>query len=182
MTEATDDQLVDAAGRGDRAAFNRLVARHAPRLLALVARVLGTRAAADDVVQEVFIRAWTHAPLWRPSGTGRASYAAWLARIGVNLAIDQRRKRRPVAPLEAIAEPADPGASPDDVLLARERAALLRAAIAALPERQRVAIGLAYDAELSNLDAAAAMSTSLGAYELLLVRARRALRAALRDV
>ena len=64
---------VDAAGRGDRAAFSRLVARHAPRLLALVARVLGTRVAADDVVQEVFIRAWTNAPLWRPSGTGRAS-------------------------------------------------------------------------------------------------------------
>jgi RNA polymerase sigma-70 factor (ECF subfamily) len=182
MAEATDEELVDAAGHGDSAAFTRLVARHAPRLQALVTRVLGGRADADDVVQEVFIRAWVHAPSWRPSGTGRASYAAWLARTGVNLAIDRRRRRRPSTALDAIAEPVDPAAAPDAVLLAEERMVIVRKAVAALPERQRMAIGLAYDAELSNAEAAEAMGTSLGAYELLLVRARRSLRTALHDV
>ena len=182
MSEATDDDLVAAAGRGDALAFSQLVARHAPRLIALAARVLGERAAAEDVVQEVFVRAWTHAPIWRRAGTERASYAAWLARVGVNLAIDQRRRRRPTAPLEAVAEPPDPGIAPDAALVDRERLAGLRAAIAALPERQRAAIALAYDAELSNAAAATAMEISVGAYELLLVRARRTLRATLKDV
>lgn len=182
MSEAADDDLVAATGRGDALAFSHLVARHAPRLVALVTRVLGERAAAEDVVQEVFVRAWTHAPLWRRSGSERASYAAWLARVGVNLAIDHRRRRRPTAPLDAVSEPSDPAATPDAVLLDRERAAHLRTAIAALPDRQRMAIALAYDADLSNAAAASAMDISVGAYELLLVRARRTLRAALIDV
>ena len=182
MTEASDDELVGAAGRGDRAAFARIVARHAPRLLSLVARVTGERAGAEDIVQEVFVRAWKHAPLWRPSGRERASYAAWLARTGINLAIDGRRRRRPSVPLDAIGEPPDPGLAPDAALVADERARRLRAAVAELPDRQRMAIGLAYDAELSNAAAADAMGISVGAYELLLVRARRALRAGLRDV
>ena len=57
----------------------------------------------------------------------------------------------------------------------------MRDAVTALPERQRIAISLTYDAELSNAEGAAAMDTSVGAFELLLVRARRALRMALTD-
>lgn len=182
MTEASDDELVGAAGRGDATAFATLVARHAPRLLALVTRICGERATAEDIVQEVFVRAWTHAPLWRPSGTDRASYAAWLARTGLNLAIDAHRRRRPSVPIDAVPDPPDPAMDADAALLAAERASALRAAVATLPERQRVAIGLAYDAELSNAAAAHAMGVSVGAFELLLVRARRGLRAALRDV
>ena len=62
-----------------------------------------------------------------------------------------------------------------------ERAARINAAIAALPERQRLAISLTYDAEMSNADGAVAMGVSVGAFELLLVRARRVLRQSLRD-
>jgi RNA polymerase sigma-70 factor (ECF subfamily) len=62
-----------------------------------------------------------------------------------------------------------------------ERARALEAAIARLPPRQRVALGLCYDAELSNAEGATAMGISVGAFELLLVRARRALRAALTE-
>ena len=178
--EATDDELVGLVARGDRAAFARLVARHRTRLLALIARSLGSRAAAEDVVQEVFTRAWVKAPTWEVREPGRASYAAWLSRVAVNLAIDQSRKVRPAA-LDAIEEPEDPALPADAAMIARERAARLKAAVAALPERQRLAIGLTYDSELSNADGAAAMGVSVGAFELLLVRARRALRLSLRD-
>lgn len=178
--EATDDELVELVAKGDRAAFARLVARHRGRLLALTARSLGSRAAAEDVVQEVFTRAWVKAPAWQVREPGRASYAAWLSRVAVNLAIDQSRKLRPTT-LEAIEEPEDPAPSPDAAIIARERAARIKAAIAALPERQRLAIGLTYDAELSNAEGAASMGISVGAFELLLVRARRALRLSLRD-
>ena len=66
-------------------------------------------------------------------------------------------------------------------MIAEERLARLRAAIKALPERQRLALALTYDAELSNAEGAAAMAVSVGAFELLLVRARKALRLAMME-
>ena len=182
--EATDDELVERAGRGDKAAFGRLVARHQRRLMAVAMRSLGNRAAAEDVVQEVFTRAWVKAPSWQSrqdgGGGGGASYAAWLSRVAVNLCIDGSRRQRTTT-LDDAPEAPDPAANADDILLARERAARVRAAIAGLPERQRRAISLSYDAELSNVEGAAAMETSVGAFELLLVRARRALRLSLAE-
>ncbi len=182
MTDAeeADDELVGLVARGDRAAFTRLVTRHRSRLVALVTRSLGSRAAAEDIVQEVFTRAWIKAPLWQVREPGRASYAAWLSRVAVNLAIDQSRKARSVG-LDSIDEPEDPAVPPDAAIIARERAGRIKTAIAALPERQRLAIALTYDSELTNADGASAMGVSVGAFELLLVRARRALRTALRD-
>lgn len=180
VSEASDDELVQRAARGDGAAFAFLVARHQPRLLAMMTRTLGSRAAAEDVVQDVFTRAWINAPSWQNRNSGRASYAAWLSRVAVNLAIDQGRRTKPM-PLENLAEPEDPAPLAEADLMSRQRAAQLRAAISHLPERQRLALTLTYDAELSNADGAAALGTSVGAFELLLVRARRALRLALRD-
>ena len=180
MDEASDDELVERTAKGDKMAFTLLVRRHQTRLLSLMTRSTGSRAAAEDIVQDVFTRAWIKAPDWQSRSSGRASYAAWLSRVALNLAIDRGRRTKPVA-LDGIAEPEDPAPLPEVDLMVRERDARVRAAIDGLPERQRVALSLTYDAELSNAEGAAAMETSVGAFELLLVRARRALRVALRD-
>ena len=180
VPEPSDDELVGRTASGDRVAFTQLVNRHQRRLIALVTRSLGNRAAAEDIVQDTFTRAWINAATWQTRAPGRASYAAWLSRVAINLAIDQSRKARPV-PLEGIAEPVDPRLGTDETIVARERIQRVKAATAALPERQRIALSLTYDAELSNIEGAAAMETSVGAFELLLVRARRALRLALTD-
>jgi RNA polymerase sigma-70 factor (ECF subfamily) len=180
--EASDDELVARAGRGDKAAFARLVGRHQARLLKLMTRSTGSRAAAEDIVQEVFIKAWVQAPRWQSRSAHGASYAAWLSRVAINLAIDQGRRTRPTTsdePLEAVEDQAP---LPDHALISMQRAAQLRAAMNALPQRQRLALSLTYDAELSNAEGAAAMDTTVGAFELLLVRARRTLREALRDL
>ncbi len=68
-----------------------------------------------------------------------------------------------------------------DALIAREKLTRLKAALAGLPPRQRAAIALTYDQGLSNIEGAAALETSVGAFELLLVRARRALRVAMTE-
>jgi RNA polymerase sigma-70 factor (ECF subfamily) len=149
--------------------------------MAVAARIVLDRAAAEDIVQEVFLRAWMRAGDWRRGGgPGRARYATWLARIAVNLAIDGNRRVRPVA-LDGIADPPDPSLAADERMIERERAARLNRAVMDLPERQRAAIALSYDAGLSNAEAADALGTSVGAVELLLVRARRALRAAVAE-
>ena len=175
-----DDALFARAGEGDASAFTHLVERHQSRLMSAALRMTGVRAIAEELVQETFTRAWREAPRYRPYANGRPGAAAWLSRVLTRLAVDQSRRPRTAA-LEAAPEPQDLAKAADDRLIASEQATRVRAAVSALPERQRMAIALAYDVGLSNAEGAAAMATSVGAYELLLVRARRALRAALAD-
>lgn len=173
--DVADDDLLEACGRGDARAFRELVERQGPRLLGLCARMMGGRAAGEDMVQETLVRAWTHAPRWRRPRHGRPAAAAWLSRIAVNLCLDALRRPRSVT-LEAAPEPVDAAPSAEAELMAAERGARLTQAVASLPPRQRAALSLTYDAGLSNAQGAAALATSVGAFELLLVRARRTLR------
>jgi RNA polymerase sigma-70 factor (ECF subfamily) len=176
----TDDALVLQVARGDRLAFARLVERHGARLMALAVRIVGNRAVAEEIVQEAFTRAWTQAPNWQHRGEAGRAFSAWLSRVATNLAIDQVRKPRAL-PIEDAPEPMDPAADAVDALIAREKLTRLKVALAGLPPRQRAAIALTYDQGLSNIEGAAALETSVGAFELLLVRARRALRVAMTE-
>jgi RNA polymerase sigma-70 factor (ECF subfamily) len=172
LSPDTDEALMARVGQGDRAAFQHLVNRHLGTGTALAQRVLLNRADADEVVQEAFLRVWTTAPRWRPEG---ALFRTWFSRVLVNLCIDRKRKPR-AEPLEAAGDPPDPARSAEQRLAEREEAAAIAAAVAELPERQRAALALCYWQEMSNIEAAAALSLSVGAVESLLVRARRALR------
>jgi RNA polymerase sigma-70 factor, ECF subfamily len=174
-----DAELVARVGARDPLAVRALVASKLPRLLALATRMLGDRSEAEDVAQEAFVRIWKQAPGWR---TGEAKFDTWLHRVALNLCYDRLRGRREetVDDLNAVAEPApDPAGSPDQQLEARARDARVRAALAALPVRQREALVLTYYQELSNLEAAGLMGISVDALESLLARARRTLRAQL---
>jgi RNA polymerase sigma-70 factor (ECF subfamily) len=179
-TEESDDELVAQVAKGDGLAFARLVQRHRSRLMAVAARILGNPAMAEDVVQETFTRAWINAPRWRVQNEGRAAFAAWLSRIATNLSIDQLRRANTV-PLEAAPAIEDDTPRADAQMIGAERTRRLQAAIHALPARQRAAIALTYDEGLSNAEGALILQISTGAFELLLVRARRALRLALMD-
>ena len=173
-----DRQLLEAAGRGDRKAFARLVSRHR----GLVARVAGRYGLsphdADDMAQEAFSRAWDAAGSWPADG---APFAAWLYRVASNLAIDvlRREKRRPVTSLEAASMIADMAPAPSDAVLQAEVVSLVRAALLELPERQRLAVELVHLENRSGAETAALLGTSIGALEGLLSRARRDLRIAL---
>jgi len=178
--EDGDDDLIVRVARGDGAAFARLVGRYRARLTAMTTRIVGNRAIAEEIVQEAFTRAWINAPRWKPHGGGRANFGGWLARVATNLAIDHTRRARPV-PLDEAAEPVDPAVSADQKLIAAEDRRRLDRALAALPPRQKAAIALTYDEGLSNAAGAEVMEISVGAFELLLVRARRALREAMME-
>ncbi len=175
---ADDAALMALAGAGDRAAFNLLVGRHGERALRLALRILGDAAEAEEVAQEAFLRAWQAAAGFDP---GRARFTTWLHRIVVNLAIDRTRRRAgaPMAGLDAVAELADPGPGPEAAASAAESRAALAAALEGLPPRQRAAIALAYEQELSGAEAAAVLKVSERALEGLLRRARLLLRSRL---
>lgn len=173
-----DDQAMLAAGRGDRRAFARLVDRHLDRTVAITARVIGRRAEAEEVTQEAFLRLWKKAEAWRP---GKARVGTWLTRVAINLAIDRTRRVRPVD-LDQAVEVADPAAGGEDLVDAAQRAQAGRAAVARLPDRQRAALALFYDREMSMQQAAETMQISVRALESLLARARRTLKVALDDL
>lgn len=171
--EPSDEELMARIVGRDGQAFAVLVERLLPRLLALAQAVLGNPAEADDVAQEAFLRIWTHADRW---DRGRALLTTWLHRIVVNLCLDRLRKVRPAALGEEANEVPDPGESAFDAVASREARALLQAALDRLPPRQRLALGLFYFHDLDLRSSAAAMKLSPAAFEILLRRARGALK------
>jgi RNA polymerase sigma-70 factor (ECF subfamily) len=170
-----DAEDVAEAGRGGRAAAARLIARHAPKLLSVARRMLGGQAEAEDAVQDVFLKLWTHAGRWRP---GTAKFETWLYRVTLNACYD-RLRRRGGEPLEAAVAVPDNAPLPDAGLDDGALALAVEAAVADLPERQRAAILLCHFQERSNIEAAEIMGLSVEALESLLARGRRGLKARL---
>lgn len=157
---------------GERRACAALVDRHLGSVLAVAARMLANRADAEEVAQEVFLRAWRQAAIWRPGG---ARFSTWMHQVTLNLCRDRLRRRRE-SPLEAAGDPPS-GEPPPGAGLQRDRvAARVEAALAELPERQRAAIVLCHYQELGNIEAAAALEVSVEALESLLARGRRRLK------
>jgi RNA polymerase sigma-70 factor (ECF subfamily) len=167
-----DAELLQAIAGGDRSAFDRLSRRHLDRAYGVALRMTGSRADADDVVQDVFLRLWQRPDAWRP---GQALFSTWLYRVVVNRCLDLKRRPKG-ADLDSVEEPQDPYANAEDSLLDAERSRALDSAVNHLPERQRAAIVLTYTAGLRNAEAASAMDISVKAFEALLVRAKRELR------
>ena len=176
MDGPPDHDLMARIAQGDARAFRTLAQRHAGRALGLARRILGNEAAAEEIVQDAFLRVWTHAPRWRPE----AAFRTWLYRIVVNLCLNAKRRPAELA-LEAAGDVADPAMAADARLEAAERDRRVAAAIEALPERQRAAIVLTYQEGLSNAEVAAVLDTSVSGVETLLVRAKRTLRGAFVD-
>jgi len=86
----SDSALVERALSQDLAAFEQLVARYQNRIMGFVARMLNDREEAEDVTQEVFIKAYRSLDSFR----GASSFSTWLYRIAQNLCIDRARKRK----------------------------------------------------------------------------------------
>lgn len=166
-----DLAIILAAGRGDAAAARTLVDRLLPPITGFSARMLGDAAEAEDVAQEVFVKAWRAAAKWQP---GRARFSTWLYRVAHNACID-RLRRRP-ASLAQDFDMADERDGPAEQMEQRQTEAAVRQAVAGLPERQRAALALCYYQGLSNREAANIMEITVEALESLLSRGRRTLR------
>jgi RNA polymerase sigma-70 factor, ECF subfamily len=106
--------LLAATGAGDRRAFKALYDATSRRLYGVAMLILKRREAAEDVLQEAYVRIWTQARQFDPE---RGAALAWLSRIVRNLAIDHIRRERGLA--DDIADHADTLASPPQPLTER---------------------------------------------------------------
>ena len=161
---------------GDASAFDALFARWARPLLRYLERMVRDAGAAEELVQEAFLRVYRARERYEPD----ARFSTWLYRIATNLALNELRRPRRRDPHDSLdapdAQPLAAGSPPaDEEVDARRRVERLELALAELPERQRAALWLTAVEGLSYAEVAESLEISESAVKALVHRARSGL-------
>jgi RNA polymerase sigma-70 factor, ECF subfamily len=152
-----DTKLVSAIRTGDEQAMAQLYERYSPIVYSVALRVLGDSAAAEDVLQEVFMQLWRSPDLFDAS---RGSLPGWLAVITRNRAIDSLRKRRQEADLSGVVVSIEPDlAGSAEWSRALEK---IRGALGDMPAAQRSALEMAFFDGLTHTEIAEKTGEPLG--------------------
>ena len=157
--EPTDEQVLEAVGRGDDDALGELYDRFGRLAFRLAFRILRDRALAEDAVQEAFLAVWRSADAYKRE---RAKPSTWILTVVHRRAVDivRREQSRRGEPLEVAPEPSV-GAADEDAVL-RDRRAAVQAALTELPGDQRQALELAYYGGLTQSELAERLGVPLG--------------------
>jgi RNA polymerase sigma-70 factor, ECF subfamily len=152
-----DAVLVSAIRSGDEQAMAQLYDRYSPVVYSVALRVLGNTAAAEDVLQEVFMQLWRRPEMFDAS---RGSLPGWLAVITRNRAIDSLRKRRPEADITEVVVSVEPDlASSAGWSRALEKT---RSVLGGMPALQRSALEMAFFDGLTHTEIAQKTGEPLG--------------------
>lgn len=172
-----DEVLAARVAAGDREAFGQLVRKHSTRFYKVAYGVVMTRADAEDVVQEAFLKLWNGKAKWQEGRNNR--FTTWFYRIVYNQALDHLRRKPPFHVVEQ--EFASGDLPADDAVAERQENNAVEAALKDLPERQRTALMLVYKEELSQAECAEVMGISVKALESLLSRGKAALKERMKE-
>jgi RNA polymerase sigma-70 factor (ECF subfamily) len=177
-----DVQLMLRVKEGDGFAFEQLILRYQSRLLRVLQHIVGSESVAEDLVQDVFLRVWRARKSYQPT----AKFTTWVFHIANNVASNSLRDRKrrkeyqvisddpthsPIMALDQMAA-ASTSSMPTRKLDNAERADIVRAAVEALNERQRMALLLCKFEGLSYQEIADSMDLTVQAVKSLLSRAR----------
>jgi RNA polymerase sigma-70 factor (ECF subfamily) len=148
---------IAACRRGEREAFDALVARYQRTIYRLCYRYVNNHEDANDLAQDAFLKAWRAISSFR----GESAFSTWLYRIAVNACLNHRALKRPTTQElpEALVDPR-PGAQADAER--DDEARLLRAAVSRLPERQRATLILKIYHDLTHEEVAEILGSSVG--------------------
>ncbi len=184
-----DQQLVERAQRGDKHAFELLVAKYQRRLGRLISRFVRNASEAEDVTQDAFIKAYRALPSFR----GDSAFYTWLYRIGINTAknhlVAQGRRAPTSTPFDADeAEDFEDAAllhevaTPENELMSKQVVEVVNSSLQELPEDLRMALTLREIEGLSYEEIAAVMNCPIGTVRSRIFRAREAIAANLRPL
>lgn len=163
LRSLADEDLMYMVRGADARAFEVIYERHSSAAFSLAYRMVGTRAAAEDVTQEAFVSIWRSGARYDRS---RGSVRTWVLGIVHNRAIDGLRraqvhdKRR--ASDEGLAERLEGGVHTDVEAARLEESATVRAALSALPAEQTKVIELAYFGGFTHTEIAEMLDTPVG--------------------
>lgn len=167
MMEQSDQNLIRKVVKRDAAAFETLFARHSASVRQHILNIVRVESAAEDLVQEVFLRVWMRAEQWN----GQGEFKGWLFRIATNLALNHLRtvRRQRQDPLETPPDefddederPSDPdwlidtsSHGPEVMVEQAERSQLLWQLVDGLPQEKREVLHLIYQKEMALREAA----------------------------
>lgn len=179
-----DESLVRLIVHGRSEALSELYDRYGRLVFGLALNSVGDPSTAEEIAQDVFLRAWERARQYR-SDQGKVS--TWLASIARHRAIDQLRRQGARAEQHSVgwadlapgAEPAVDG--PEEAVALRLQQQRVRAALAQLPEEQRQVLALAYFRGQSHAEIAESLDLPLGTVKTRVRLAMEKLRASLAD-
>ena len=177
VTTLTDSLLLERIQQGDTDSFETLFYRHYDRVYGLLFRLVGNRAEAEDLAQEVFVKLYQHTSrrrLLRPAR--KQNISAWLYRVATNTGYDALKIRKRRWRRDTLLVP-DPQGSPgaEQAVAEQEEQARVRAALARLPQRQAQLL-LMRQMGFSYAECAAACDVAPGSVGTLLSRAAKAFR------
>ena len=141
LDQVAEMALIEQCRRQDIEAFGKLVDLYQARIIGFVKRMVRNSEEAEDISQEVFIRAFQNLSKF----DGRSSLRTWLFRIAYNLCVDQARKKNRHAPelglidqeTEEVIEISDPKWNPETVILDEEMRSIVEQSVATLSEKLR---------------------------------------------
>lgn len=178
MTFDDDSRLARKVQKGDRQAFETLLAKYERPIFSFIYNFFQDRALCEDLTQETFLRAFRFIGSFRP----KEKWSTWLFSIAKNLCIDELRRRRKETTVdidavdpEALVSEDSPGTNPLQATTAVLEGETLRRVIANLPEKYRTCIVLFYFNELSYEEISRVMKISLSNTKILLFRGKRML-------
>lgn len=177
-----DEEILARLKDGDGWAMSVLYDRYARLVFSLARKILNDRAAAEEVVQEVFVKVWRHARDYRAE---RGKFSSWLTGIAHHHAIDELRRRR-VRPSASnsennAAEVMDDGSAPLDEALHSLEHRRIVTALQAIPDDQRRAIELAYFGGFTQQEISAKLGEPLGTIKTRIRLGMQKLKALLED-
>lgn len=185
LLELSDADLVGLTANGDPDAIGVLYDRYSGAVFAFAVRMLGDRAVAEELLQEVFFRCWKQA---RAYSAQRGSFITWLLSITHNMAIDElrRRGRRPqradsADPVQLLANVRDRDPSVEDRVQQGALRERIGDAMLLLPEAQRTTISMAYFDGMTQREIANALQEPLGTVKTRMRLGMRKLRDHLND-
>ena len=171
MSDVTDEALARKAAGGDREAFEELLERHYARIFRIALRLLGNRADAEDVAQEVCIGLATKISKWRGAGL----FTTWLYRVVVNATHDAMRRNATRRRYEREAAESYRKARPN-ATEAGSNATWLREALGKLSRKQRETVILVIAEGLTHAEAAKVLGVRESTVSWRLHAARKRLR------
>jgi RNA polymerase sigma-70 factor (ECF subfamily) len=181
LSDLTDERLVELACEHDLAAFEALMRRHNRRLFRVTRCILGDASAAEDAVQETYLRCFTRLASYKPTGR----FSSWLTRVALNEALMMRRRNRTdTVSLDDLGDeavmPAEPTTSEpptaEQFVEAAHARALLEHAIDALPENFRMVFVLRVVEGLDVRETSECLELNQSTVRTRLFRAQRQLR------